>query len=255
MCHNIVLALEAMGFRGWMFTGINPDTVMGAYADKGIRGLGFRFVRREDWMLPNPVGLDGHYESFCPPYHIDMHTAIRELADRVFGQGGTCDPTTPGPYKRTKEVKESVTPWTAELVSCLGEMAQYVHNTYGKFPGTVPTVYMQVYVQAQHIDTDFYDTHFATEVIRKHTPAIWNTGTINQSNPNSLQRWRWGELNRISWSTGSSLFAHDGSGLDRVSAAPLGGHVAVCWRGQWRNLSSSQPCIMPLCLALSKLVV
>ena len=176
MCHNIVLALQAMGLGGWMFTGMNPYTVMGAYTDKGIPGLGFRFVRREDWALPNPVGLDGHYESFCPPYYFDMHTAIRELADRMFGQGGTYDPTTPGPYKRTKEVKESVTPCTAELVSCLGEMAQYVHNTYGKFPGTVPTVYMHVFVQAQHIDTDFYDTHFAD-------------GSYTETHARHMERW------------------------------------------------------------------
>ena len=133
-------------------------------------------MRREDWALPNPVGLDGHYESFCPPYYFDMHTAIRELADRMFGQGGTYDPSTPGPYKRTKEVKESVTPWTAELVSSLGEMAQYVHNTYGKFPGTVPTVSMQVFVQAQHIDTDFYDTHFAD-------------GSYTETHARHMERW------------------------------------------------------------------
>ncbi len=160
MCHNIVLALQALGLGGWMFTGINPYSVMGAFADRGIPGLGFRFVRRADWSLPNPVGLDGHYESLCPPYSPDMYAAARKLAEWKFGEGGTYDPTTPGPYQRNREVKQSVTPYSEELLACIGEMAQYVYDTYGKFPGTVPTIFMRVYVQAHHLDTDFYDTHF-----------------------------------------------------------------------------------------------
>lgn len=159
MCHNIVLALQALGLGGWMFTGINPYSAMGAFADRGIPGLGFRFARREDWSLPNPLGLDGHYESVCPPYYPDMRAAVQKLAEWKFGEGGTYDPTTPGPYQRNREVKESVTPYSEELLACVGEMAQYVYDTYGKFPGTVPTIFMRVYVQAHHLDTEFYDTH------------------------------------------------------------------------------------------------
>jgi len=44
MCHNIVLAMQAMGLGGWMYTGINPPSLMGAFAAKGIPGLGFRFA-------------------------------------------------------------------------------------------------------------------------------------------------------------------------------------------------------------------
>ena len=39
-------------------------------------------------------------------------------------------------------------------------MAQYVYDTYGKFPATIPSILVAGYVQAQHIDTEFYDTHF-----------------------------------------------------------------------------------------------
>ncbi|MEW6300773.1 MAG: hypothetical protein AB1671_24060 [Thermodesulfobacteriota bacterium] len=161
MAQNIVLALQAVGLGGWLFTGINPYSAMGAFADRGVPGLGFRFVRREDWTLPNPVGLDGHYESLCPPYYPDMHAAVRQLAAWKFGEGGTYDPTTPGPYKDSPGVKKTVTPYGEEFLACLGETAQYVYDTYGKFPATVPTVFMRVYVQAHHLDTEFYDTHFA----------------------------------------------------------------------------------------------
>jgi hypothetical protein len=51
-------------------------------------------------------------------------------------------------------------PYSEELLTCVGEMAQYVYDTYGKFPGTTPTIFMRVYVQAHHLDKEFYDTHF-----------------------------------------------------------------------------------------------
>ena len=38
--------------------------------------------------------------------------------------------------------------------------AQYILDTFGKFPGTVPTLFIMNYVQAHHIDMEFYDQHF-----------------------------------------------------------------------------------------------
>lgn len=163
LAQNMVLALQALGVGGWLFTGINPYSAMGAFAANGVPGLGFRFVRRDDWTLPNPIGLDGHYQSLCPPYYPDMHAAVRQLAAWKFGESGTYDPTTPGPYKNAKAAKETVTVYSEEFLSCLGDMAQYVYDTYGKFPATVPTIFMRVYVQAHHLDTEFYDTHFGSD--------------------------------------------------------------------------------------------
>ena len=33
-------------------------------------------------------------------------------------------------------------------------------GTFGKFPGTVPPVFIMNYVQAHHLDLDFYDRFF-----------------------------------------------------------------------------------------------
>jgi hypothetical protein len=33
-------------------------------------------------------------------------------------------------------------------------------DTFGKFPATVPSVYILMYLQAQHIDTEYYDKLF-----------------------------------------------------------------------------------------------
>ncbi len=160
MGHNIMLMLQAMGLGGWMYTGLNTYSLMGAFTEQGVAGLGFRFQRDEQWPVPNPVGLDGYYEGLCPPYYPDMHAAVRHLAERKFGNGGAYDPETAGPFQRTGEVKGSVQPYSEEMIACMGDIAQYIYDTYGKFPGSVPTIFLQVMVQAQHIDTEFYDTHF-----------------------------------------------------------------------------------------------
>lgn len=159
MGHNIVLAMQAMGLGGLYFSGLNRWSVLGALADDGIAGLGFRFVRDERWTTPDPVGLDGVLEGLCPPYHTDMRAAVDEFVARKFGPGGAYDPATPGPWKDTAAVKRSVAPYDDELVACLGEVAQYIYDTRGRFPGTFTTIVLPGYVQAVHLDTDFYDTH------------------------------------------------------------------------------------------------
>jgi hypothetical protein len=41
--------------------------------------------------------------------------------------------------------------------ACVAAQAQAVFDTFGKFPGTVPSVFIMNYVQAHHLDLDFYD--------------------------------------------------------------------------------------------------
>ena len=177
LAHNAVLVMQAMGLGGWMFSGINTQTALGVHADRGLAGLGFRFIRDERWTLPNPVGLDGHYEGFCPPYYADMRQAAWEMWRRKFGEGGTYDPDREGPFVDNQGVKESVVRHSEEFVECLGEITQYIYDTYGKFPGTVPTIMVGLYVQAQHIDTEFYDARFREgsylETHRQHL-ARWH---------------------------------------------------------------------------------
>lgn len=160
MAHNMMLAMQAIGLGGWMFTGIAAHSAMGAFDTPEFGSLGFRYHRDERWNAPNPVGLDGHYEGICPPYYPDMRAAAREIARRKFGEGGTYDPQTDGPFVDNRLVKGSVAPYSDEFVECLGEIAQYIYDTYGKFPGTAPTMLMGIYVQAQHIDLEFYDAHY-----------------------------------------------------------------------------------------------
>lgn len=160
MAHNMVLTMQAMGLGGLFFNGVNRWTALGAFAGEGIRGLGFRFVDDGSGSLPNPVGLDGVYEGLCPPYQPDMRTAADVYVSRKFGPGGTYDPSTPGPWKQASEIKGGVDPYSDEFRECLGEVAQYIYDAHGRFPGTFTTIVLTGYVQVVHIDTDYYDAYF-----------------------------------------------------------------------------------------------
>jgi hypothetical protein len=160
MGHNIVLTMQAMGLGGLYFNGLNRWSILGAFNESGIEGLGFRFVHDTRWTLPNPVGLDGHIEALCPPYVSDMREAVNIFVERKFGPKGAYDPSTPGAWRDAKAIKQGVTPYTEEFIDCLSEVAQYVYDTYGRFPNTFTTIVLSGYVQAVHLDTDFYDTHY-----------------------------------------------------------------------------------------------
>lgn len=121
----------------------------------------------ESKLVPMSVLQQMAYEANCSELAfmahniaLTMQAAVDAFVARKFGQGGAYDPATPGPWKRTAEAKESVRPYGEEFVSCLGEVAQYIYDKYGKFPGAFTTIVLTGFVQAVHLDTEFYDRHY-----------------------------------------------------------------------------------------------
>jgi hypothetical protein len=169
-CFAGVLALQAMGLGGWMFDGLNPFAVLGA-EEPGV-GLGFEWQRQESWSVPNPTGLAGVFEGFCPPHYPDMRAAVEALAERKFGAGGPFDPATPGPWKESSRVRGAAEVHPEEFKECVALQAQHVYDHFGRFPATVPSTYVLMYLQAHHLDLGFYDRHFAPgaylETHRRH---------------------------------------------------------------------------------------
>jgi hypothetical protein len=163
ICQNIVLVMQAMGLGGWMFTGLNAPSLLGAHAEEGVPGLGFRFTHDPTWSAPNPVGLDGVYEGLCPPYFPDMRAAVDRFVALKFGPGGTYDPARPGPFRDNARIKRQIERYSPEFIAALTEVARYLHDTFGKFPATIPSILVRMYAQAQHIDLDFYDRFYGPE--------------------------------------------------------------------------------------------
>jgi hypothetical protein len=175
-CYAGVLMLQAMGLGGWMYDGINRYTLLGASGDPKVPGLGFRFDTDDRWALPNPTGLEGVFEGHCPPHYPDMRAAVEALAWRKFGPGGPFHPDTPGPWKDTAKVRGSAQVYSEEFKECVTTMAQYVYDKFGKFPGTVPSIYTHMFLQAHHLDLEFYDFHF-------------KPGAYLESHERHMERW------------------------------------------------------------------
>jgi len=159
-CYAGVLMLQAMGLGGWMYNGVDPFAMLGASGDKEIPGLGFRYDEDDRWPYPNPSGLEGVMEGFCPPHHADMRAAVEAACNRKFGPGGPFHPDTPGPWKDSRKVRSAAQVHDEKFRECVALQCQYVYDTFGKFPGTVPSMFLIMYLQAHHIDLEFYDEFY-----------------------------------------------------------------------------------------------
>lgn len=176
-CHNGALMLQALGLGGWMFTGVSPFTTLGASGDPTVPGLGFRFEMLKDDPLPYITGLPGVFEAHVPPHFTDMRAAIESVVARKFGKGGPYDPAVGGPYKDNVTVRSGAAKIDAEAVDIAVLMADYVFNTFGRFPAVVPPVFLKTYLQAHRLDTEFYDNHFGPGAyLRTHAEHDSNWG-------------------------------------------------------------------------------
>ncbi|MEV4421346.1 hypothetical protein AB0L40_15375 [Patulibacter sp. NPDC049589] len=160
-CYAGALVQQAIGLGGWTFNGIDRLTVLGASGDPEVPGLGFRYDEDERWALPNPTGLPGVFEALTPPHVPDMRAAVDRFAERKFGPGGPFHPDTPGPWKDSRRVRGSAQGHDEAFRELLALQAQYVYDTFGKWPATVPSVWILMYLQSHHLDLEYYDRHFA----------------------------------------------------------------------------------------------
>lgn len=175
-CYAGTLMLQAMGLGGWMFNGVDAFAVLGASGDSAVPGLGFRYDQNDTWPYPNPTGLEGVMEGFCPPHYPDMRAAVDAVCERKFGPGGPFHPDTPGPWKDSRKVRSAAKVHDETFRECVALQAQYVFDTFGKFPGTVPSMFMIMYLQAFHLDLEFYD-------------KFYKPGAYLKSHADHMSRW------------------------------------------------------------------
>jgi hypothetical protein len=174
------LAMAATGIGGWMHGGFTPLVVMGGTPI--CKGLGMRFVTPKEDPFPNPVGLDGYFEGFCPPYYKNMSAAVDAA---VKGMGEKLDEWERRgmvlPHKVSNEEFEKAVPGISEEgVECVKDICTYIYEEYGKFPAFNDTMHLLYFIQAHHLDTEFYDKYFKDgaylETHKKHF-EMWHRGT------------------------------------------------------------------------------
>jgi hypothetical protein len=176
--YNGALLLQAMGLGGWSFDGIEHMALLGASGEPDVPGLGFRYDTDPRWGTPNPTGrTDGTFHAFCPPHFATMAQAVDAFCERKFGPGGPYHPDTPGPWRDSRTVRAAARPHDERFRACVTRQCEYTLETWGKFPGTVPSVWVMNFLQAQHIDLGFYDHHFRPgaylETHRRHM-EVWH---------------------------------------------------------------------------------
>jgi len=174
------LAMAASGIGGWLHGGFTPLVAMGG--TPVCKGLGFRFVTPKDDPLPNPVGLDGYFEAFCPPYYKDMDAAVEAA---VKGMGEKLDDWERRgmvlPHKVSNEEFEKAVPGVSdEGIECVKDICRYMYEEYGKFPAHNDTMHLLYFIQAHHLDCDFYDKYFKEgaylDTHRSHFD-LWHKGS------------------------------------------------------------------------------
>jgi len=160
--HNITLAMQAMGLGGWLFGGATSFVVMGGTPTGN--GLGFRFEAspKNPRAFSVPVGVDGGFQSYRPPYFKDMDAAVDAIVERKFGKGGTFNPFSekPAPFKNRPDFLRQIPRTPEKTIQICKETCRYIWNTYGTFPAWVPPMALQYYIQAQHIELEFYDKFY-----------------------------------------------------------------------------------------------
>jgi hypothetical protein len=152
ICQNIFLATEALGLGGWKHCGFLSLEI--------LERMGFRIIASNGAAtFGNPIGLDGVFEASCPPYHVSMDAAV----DAVLAA------PPPGskearavPYRMSEaQYRASTLGVSADGLACTKAVCNYIHDTYGRFPGSTDAMHLMWVIQAHHIDIDYYDRFFA----------------------------------------------------------------------------------------------
>jgi hypothetical protein len=152
ICQNMFLVTEALGLGGWMHCGFLSRDI--------FKALGFRtVVPHEQPDLANPVGLDGIFEAYCPPYFPTMDAAVDALLTPLLRHV----PAQPGhvPYLMPDaEHRSGTVEITEEGIACTKSICNYIYETYGRFPGSLDAMHLMWFLQAHHLDTHYYDRFF-----------------------------------------------------------------------------------------------
>ena len=153
ICQNINLALQAMGLGGWTYTGYIARYALGGM---DVPGLGFRFADAKRGPSV-PVGRDGIFQAFTPPYHADMGEAVDAFLERKWSQ---YDADKPKAYKEPDKVMAQIVRPDDDTVQIVKDYCTYVYDNYGRFPAYLDPMYQRLTAQAQHVDPDFYAEYY-----------------------------------------------------------------------------------------------
>jgi hypothetical protein len=176
MLENVHLVAGAMGLGSVVFGGYTGTVMLGITPMS--TGLGFCSVTGKDGKL-NPVGLDGVFEAYCPPYYSSMDEAIDAFVEKKFGSGGPFAADYKGvvPFKDWVRIQPEYHHPSHASIDLVKAFCSYVYETYGRFPATFDTMLVPIWLQVHHLDLGFYDKHYSKEMVteaQRHHVELWH---------------------------------------------------------------------------------
>jgi hypothetical protein len=179
MMEHIHLVAEAMGLGSVIFAGYTGEVMLGI-TPMG-KGLNFRVVEDKEGNL-NPVGLDGYFEAYCPPYYKSMDDAVDAILESMFSPASTLGPDYKGVLPFEYEYWQKIRPESGgrpseKHVDMVKSFCNYVYDTYGRIPAMSNAKSIPIWLQVHHLDIDFYEKYYAegmvTEVQKNHM-KLWH---------------------------------------------------------------------------------
>jgi hypothetical protein len=164
MLQNMYLALQAMGLGGWLFSASVGQYIMPLMGFRGEIPSKFGPIKPLDQSMgpaATIVGLDGLFQSYRPPYYPDMGAAVQAIYDAKWGKSGIYkEEGGPVALKDRQSLDRLVNKTPEWCLEATKAFCEYIWETYGRFPATAEPMEMNVWFQAHHLETDFYDEFY-----------------------------------------------------------------------------------------------
>nr|VDG64690.1 Uncharacterised protein [Streptococcus thermophilus] len=169
------LVLGALGLGGWSFDGIDRLTFLAAPGVRMSRASASTSKKMNAGRCRTPSARRTSSRPTARPITrrwptLSTPSLSASTVRRPF------HPDTPGPWTESRAIRSQAAKPDERFTELMKLQATYIWDTFGKFPGTIPTVWIMNYLQAQHLDTDYYD-------------EIFNPGAYLSTHAEHQQRW------------------------------------------------------------------
>ena len=126
--------------------------------------------------IPVALGLEVEGEPiikpYCPPYYDSMEAAVHAFVDTKYAQGRGIfrDPSAGSAWKDPQYAQDKIIKYSQKTIDAVVAYCSYVYERYGRFLGSFGPLRNLMAFQVHHIDTEFYDRHYAPGAYHeKHT--------------------------------------------------------------------------------------
>lgn len=157
---NMVLASQALGVGSFLFSGFSGHCILGG--TPLYKGFGFQFVMPPgDFSQMVPVGREGVFEGFCPPFYKNMDAAVDAFVEMKLNKWKDKKHL---PYLDNESVCAAVEPPSEKEIQIVKDICNYTYDTYGRFPAMMDPMYIRYAIQCHHLETRFYDKYYPAGV-------------------------------------------------------------------------------------------